>query len=199
MTRFACILVSLVMVASCSDDGGQSAADMAVDQEIPDIGPDTTPDFAANPCKRGALEQVFSPNMVLCVDSLQLVDQCQASELCDDAAGWSLCTASQYQSAAGDKGASKEGWVAGCVRNDDTTLTAPKDTVCTCRRSLGPTAFDVAWGCNSAPAHRNVEQVHIGVIAFNECRRVGENDKSTEGMWKTLASFAKRSGAICCR
>lgn len=190
-------LMSLLLVAGCSDEG-PAPADMALDQSVPDTRPDTTPDFAQSPCKRGTLEQVFTANMVLCVDATQLVDQCTASELCDDAGGWTLCTASQYRSAAG-KGASKEAWIAGCVRDDDANLGAPTDQVCTCERILGATTFDVAWGCNGAPAQQQVQQIHIGLVAIDECRRVGVNDKSTEGQWMTLASFAKRSAAVCCR
>ncbi|MCK5800569.1 MAG: hypothetical protein KAI47_25445 [Deltaproteobacteria bacterium] len=190
---------------ACSGDTTSSAdvgvdGEVGVDLSVDAASPDLAPDFSVSPCGEGAsIVETWGRTMVICEDKLSPHNLCMADILCNGAAGWSLCAASQYQTRSKNHGSKVKAWMKGCVRDSNDPPTAPLDSSCVCKRLIGTEAYDVDWSCTGAPLHKGVKQHHIGLVTNDICHRVGINIEATESYWVTQASYTNLPAVVCCR
>jgi hypothetical protein len=169
---------------------------------VPDVAATdaTTADGpGAPPCAAGMnTAQSYSPAMVTCADPKGAHNQCATAALCNAAAGWTLCTTSQFLARGGKTTpTTQQGWLASCVR-DNGNPTAPSDGVCGGCTSSGGAPVDVGWRCTGSSSDKK-NNLYVGVATFSECRRVGVNQATAEGMWHPLETPALVGAAICCQ
>ena len=171
--------------------------DMTLKPESGPDGPAVKPDLpgaAAGCSKLGLYKGSYQADMVIC-GLAKFVNQCQAATLCDAAAGWKLCTASQFLARGGKTGfLVTKAWIASCIRKAG-VMQPPSDSVCSCVNSKS-TEVGSSWPCAGAGGLTS-DNAEVGVRSFNSCRRIG-TQASPGGYWKNLAPEKPLSAALCC-
>jgi hypothetical protein len=182
----------------------QLIADKGVDQALlPDLGP---PDAIGSDLPGPACSALAQPaasvpqwsgKMVVC-DALAGTDQCNAGTLCNTAAGWHLCTASEYRALGGTvAGGPTAAWLQACIR-DSGGPHAPMDLLCACVAAVD-TMEEVAWYCTTGNPMLTTDMLHIGVTTSDSsCRRLGANDPQTEAFWVHRKANSTVHSAVCC-
>jgi hypothetical protein len=127
-------------------------------------------------------------------------DQCGAEASCNLAAGWHLCTASEYLNYGGYTAvpppAARPAWIAACVRDGPVLELVIADHVCSTCSAGTDDPLVAQWDCAGAPLPAT-PFMRIGVAATDECNFVGA-DKRT-GRWEVLPASTRLLSAICCR
>lgn len=161
----------------------------------PDLVPPPPDSGPSSPCAQGSVAKAYQNNMVIC-DTLSSYDQCGASQICNVAGGWTLCTASQFRSRGGaSQSAPTMAWLASCIR-DGASPMSPTNAVCSCSGTTGSSA-DIAWTCTGV-LWRSMTQLHVGVCTTSDCRRIGLNDAANEAIWRQRRSDSALSAVVCC-
>jgi len=166
-------------------------ADRSADAQLP---ADTT----SSPCASGSPGHVFSSTMVICGSTSTILDQCSAEQRCNLAAGWHLCTATEYLAGGGATSAppSTGAWIAACIRAGGAPF-APVDGVCQCA-TLTMANAGVEWSCSGGDPSMT-SAGHSGVRTWTTCRRVGANSAASAAYWAPDPSVQGMFYAVCCR
>jgi len=131
------------------------------------------------------------------------VTQCEAEgSLCNERVGWRLCPARTYVAYGTQAGAlspPQGAWIGACVRWSGGAPQAPTEARCPSCAPEQSTSTDVAWNCGTGGlAHTSVWR-DIGIVSHDtQCRRVGVDHVSTEGLWMAAGASKKRRRALCC-
>ena len=135
--------------ATDDGDAAEDLADVATDPVEEDV---IVEDAVSEPivvgCASGTFDLDYGTNMQLCGGGF---DQCSAEFLC--AAGWHLCTYTEFVSRGGalvDPPSTQMYWIAGSIRDNCGEFTAPVDrTVLQCSDTLGFNQEFVTWDCTT--------------------------------------------------
>jgi hypothetical protein len=179
------------------DRGRELAVDRPGDRTSPH---DTLPVAeGSSPCLLSTRFQDYGPDMVIC-QGTQNVDQCQAGGLCNAAAGWTVCTASQFLLRGGKSTpATAFAWLAACVRQGGSAF-PPTDSICDdCSDSAVLPNEYVSWACKYGTTSTGYSSGRVGVHAHNDCLRVGENLPSQEAYWNGSPSRGTWKATVCCK
>ncbi|MCA9666646.1 MAG: hypothetical protein KC503_13700 [Myxococcales bacterium] len=144
------------------------------------------------------IETIYSGKMVLCRLPQEQRTQCEANaNLCNPAAGWSLCTATQFLAGGGaNRPAGGGAWLASCVRDAKLLVSAPSDTPCgTCVFVNQAPAAVVGTRCDATVV--TSMQVNLGVAAAPTCGTVGKG--LDIAFWATRPAGQLLDAAVCCR
>jgi hypothetical protein len=213
------LVVSGLLLCSCGDRATDAGADAGTDQGVvasaaPDSGTDLAladlppakqaPDTVANtPCV--AVVTVFRTyaggDMVICeTTGMQGVDHCSAELLCNTAAGWKACTASQYLKRGGKTdGTQKNAWLKSCVLSSGTPH-APTDAPCALCSAAKGSSVEVVWPCTGPGAvHYLSDYVWGAVVTHDKCVRIGQDSPATEGQWIGWTTTDLLGATVCCR
>jgi hypothetical protein len=146
-------------------------------------------------CASGPPTFSYAADMVICSDPTG-VDQCSAQSLCNMAAGWHLCTATEFRARGGKKTpAQSPAWIAGCIRAGGAPH-APVDAVCLCTAAAAPLAA-VHYSCDTSLFGESPE-AHVGLVSYGLCFSVGTLSPTTEAYWVSSPSHSARGAAVCC-
>ncbi len=186
--------------AAGPDQGGAKAPD-AAGPPTPDL-PRSDASSVATACAPGLATPVWDSGngVVICQDpTASPTNLCQASKLCNAAAGWRLCPASTYKArVAGATTPPKSGaWIASCVR-DDGLDQAPSDAACKCLNKSVASA-PISWLCESGAAAFSTLESYVGLQSETTCHRVGQNAPATEGWWIAKGARYSLYRAVCCQ
>lgn len=186
------------LVDSAAPDSGTEPA--IADLAAADRAPDTV---AGTPCV--AVAAVFKTyaggEMVICeATGLQGVDHCSAELLCNTAAGWKACTASQYLKRGGKTdGTQKNAWLRSCIHSNGTPH-APTDTPCAQCSAAKGSNVEVAWPCTGRTAVRYMTDYVWGtVVTHDKCMRMGQNSPAAEGQWIGWTTNDLLGATVCCK
>jgi hypothetical protein len=130
--------------------------------------------------------------MVVCKGAA--VTQCQASTLC--AAGWHLCTATEYLDRGGTALGYAGAWIQSCIRVNN-KVTAPTDALCPSCVPGSAGYATVMWECGGGYGNALTSDQLVPVTA-SACMRLGIDDPSTAGFWYPGSAGTPRSAAACC-
>jgi pentapeptide MXKDX repeat protein len=165
---------------------------MSPDLDSPDLGSPLA-------CAVGQPLFVWPAGKMVMCSAGKNITPCGAPAICNTAAGWSLCTASQYLARGGKTTApplQDNAWLSGCIRSGGAPY-APTDTLCpgNCKAGSAPAAT-VAWQCGPGSFTRS--DAYLAVLTRTACRRVGVNSAAYEGFWSFRATNQPRPNVVCC-
>ncbi len=144
--------------------------------------------------KLGVRKGSYRADMVIC-GVVPNVNQCEAATLCNSAAGWTLCTASQFLARGGKTSfLEPKAWIASCIRIAG-VLQAPTQRVCSCVNTPAKSVAS-SWPCGGGGGLTSVNS-EVGVRTFNSCRKIG-GINTAGAFWKNLAPEKPLSAALCC-
>lgn len=183
----------------CNNDGNVTNADMFAINALVQSGKCGGSVHACAPTSGGTTSVPYQHDMWRC-QGTSLFDQCAAHSYCNEAAGWHLCTASEYLARGGKAkpGGGPLAWIAGCVR-DSAGVVAPRDGLCdaSCKQTLAGTPT-YRWDCtggNPIPT----STVNLGIGTASACFRLGVDDPANAAFWDAPGVHQKRNAALCCR
>jgi hypothetical protein len=127
------------------------------------------------------------------------VSQCMASASCN-AAGWHLCTTSEYYARGGSNAGPQQGvwpaWIAGCVRVSVGAEIRTLPSVCPTCRSIAFPPLSLHTSCGQKTPGPAWTEPDVGVAAAGECNQL-VNDPFV-GMWETLPAVTTLTRVVCC-
>ncbi len=181
--------------AGVAPDQGLVADAVVADQRPPDVSVDAA---AGPPCALGTPLESYAAEMVIC-DLAAKTPQCEAAKACNAAAGWRLCTATEFLDRGGrDKPTAAVAWLGSCIRSGGAPH-APTDSICGPCQAAGIATVDLAWPCPPINGSAYGNGDHVGVGSSNMCLRIGTNDAAWEGFWEPGRLNQPRTAAVCCR
>jgi hypothetical protein len=123
--------------------------------------------------------------------------QCEAGDAC--AAGWHLCSATEYQDRGGrvvpDNVTVVGSWIAGCARDSRTVL---RDGICAFCGSESGAPPAMIYQCDGSDIGPGMIDDAIGVLSARECKRVGENSALTAAYWSIYWAGSAAAHSMCC-
>lgn len=150
----------------------------------------------SSPCAPGGLlRYTYGAKMVICSGSSSR-SQCNAAAFCNRAAGWKLCTASQYLARGGKTHGQGGAWIGGCVRSGG-SVSAPVAGACASCSSTLVTAATVQWSC-SGTIPSSSKAANVGLASKGACYRVGANATGSAGFWAAASANMQLDRAVCC-
>jgi hypothetical protein len=157
----------------------------------------------ADPCLSDVEHDPFMSSSIKLCQNLTTSgekNQCDAGDLCNEPAGWHLCTLVEYQARSGGQPTNSiNAWLAACIRSGAGPH-QPSGYSCTlCNSNMMGTALYVSWvadGTNKT----HTPHLYVGVHASDKERRVGVNLPQYQGYWDTLgASYLTLTASMCCK
>ena len=207
MRRLIPVFLAACMICGCVRAGFDPSAARPNPTDGAVVGDVITPKDGLNKeglntgaaCLQGTLLP-FGANIVGCSPMLPSFTQCDAATLCNGAAGWRLCTASEFLARTSGLKTGIPLWIASCVREDG-VVTAPGDQICSSCAPQTAAPADLMWDClqGKVMASDYSTAAFVGVIVGSACRRLGVNAANTEANWFPVAADQKASGALCCK
>lgn len=165
-----------------------------------DVGVDSValPSMACAPSMTPTL--VYGARMVVCGSTKSNFNQCDANARCNLAAGWSLCTATQFLAWGGKlKPALNEAWLRSCMR-EGTNITHPTDAACSsCVNNLKGLTRPLGYFCGTGKIMLSSEILNLGITTSSTCRRLGANAPVLEAYWVPIWPGSLRGAAVCCK
>jgi hypothetical protein len=195
------LLVADAPALEASPDGpGMDATPKDLPVALDQTAKDTS---NTTPCTNGKPPTLtYGATMKTCTVSPQ-ANQCDAHKGCNQAAGWTICTASQFLVRGGklvpSSAATPGAWIKGCVRHGDGPAHAPTDKYCDCVGGTGTVAkVKIQWNCADTWPFTTTA-ANMGLRTGPACHRVGTNDPSTEAYWRAQSSPSPGNEVVCCK
>jgi len=178
--------------------------DASVDQVIADAGDAAPP---ADVCAPGVPLAGFARGVAFCGDASKAAQYsvCSAAALCNVAANWQQCTATQYRAAFATVAPPvADAAIRSCIRSGPAPM-APTDQACVgnCAANSPEAAPPIAWTCaGGVVTDASQNSGYVGLVSALQCSRAGIDDPSTSAYWRphvaiSFAQFIRH--AACCK
>jgi len=191
-----------------SGDGRNTDADAAVDATndvtLADATEDATPPTDA--CAPGVPMAGFARGVAFCGTSAgqATFSICSSSVLCNTAASWQQCSATQYRAAFTSVAPPiVDAGIRSCIR-DVAGAIAPTDQPCSsnCNITSAAPPIRLGWSCAGGVVTDSQDTDYIGLVSASVCSRTGVDDPATAAYWRpyvAVGSFYPIRHAACCR
>lgn len=154
-------------------------------------------------CVNSTYGRSYASNMVVCHSSTSF-NQCEAEQRCNQAAGWHMCTASEFLARGGKDannapGSGNSAWLKARIRNGPSDQPGtPEDQICSkCVKEYSSASYKVIWSCDQSTSY-NATALYIGIGSDYRCFRIGENNTTWAGYWALGVPTEMLNHVLCC-